>query len=49
MGVSRVNFTLTDLQISDDGLTFTDGELSPGFQGKFTIDEANINIDEVFA
>lgn len=48
-GVSRVNFTLTDLQISDDGLTFTDGELSPGFQGKFTIDEANINIDEVFA
>ncbi|MFU0912938.1 baseplate J/gp47 family protein [Kluyvera intermedia] len=48
-GVSRVNFTLTDLQISDGGLTFTDGELSPGFQGKFTIDEANINIDEVFA
>ncbi|WP_421550656.1 baseplate J/gp47 family protein [Kluyvera intermedia] len=48
-GVSRINFTLTDLQISDDGLTFTDGELSPGFQGKFTIDTENIYIDEVFA
>jgi uncharacterized phage protein gp47/JayE len=48
-GVSRINFTLTDLQISDDGLTFTDGELSPGFQGKFTIDKENIYIDEVFA
>lgn len=46
-GVGRVNFVLTGLQISDDGATFTDAELSPGFQGKFTLDEANIDIEEV--
>lgn len=46
-GVGRVNFVLTGLQISDDGVTFTDAELSPGFQGKFTLDAANIDIEEV--
>lgn len=46
-GVGRVNFVLTNLQISDDGATFTDAELSPGFQGKFTLDVANIDIEEV--
>lgn len=46
-GVGRVNFVLTNLQISDDGTTFTDAELSPGFQGKFTLDAANIDIEEV--
>lgn len=46
-GVSRVNFVLTNLKISSDGITFTDAELSPGFQGKFTLDTANIDIDEV--
>jgi len=46
-GVGRVNFVLTNLQISEDGEIFTDAELSPGFQGKFTLDVANIDIDEV--
>jgi len=45
--VGRVNFVLTNLQISEDGVSFTDGELSPGFQGKFTLDVMNIAIDEV--
>lgn len=46
-GVGRINFVLTNLQISEDGENFTDAELSPGFQGKFTLDVANIDIDEV--
>lgn len=46
-GVSRINFVLTNLKISDDGSTFTDAELSPGFQGKFTLDVANIDVTEV--
>ena len=46
-GVGRVNFVLTSLQISDDAVSFTDAELSPGFQGKFTLDIANIDIEEV--
>lgn len=45
--VSRINFVLTNLKISDDGTTFTDAELSPGFQGKFTLDVANIDVTEV--
>lgn len=45
--VGRVNFVLTNLQISKDGITYTDAELSPGFQGKFTLDVAKIDIDEV--
>ncbi|WP_145537287.1 baseplate J/gp47 family protein [Yersinia alsatica] len=46
-GAGRVNYVLTDLKISIDGITFTDAELSPGFQGKFTLDVANISITEV--
>lgn len=46
-GTSRVNYILTELKISDDGVTFTDAELLPGFQGKFTLDAANISITEV--
>lgn len=45
--VGRVNFVLTNLKISMDGEDFTDAEISPGFQGKFTLDVANIDIDEV--
>lgn len=45
--VSRLNYVLTELKISDDGTNFTDGELSPGFQGKFTLDVANIEVNEV--
>lgn len=43
----RVNYVLTNLKISIDGITFTDAELSPGFQGKFTLDVANISVTEV--
>lgn len=46
-GTSRVNYVLTDLEISDDDVTFTDGELLPGFQGKYTLDVENISINEV--
>ncbi|EKN5934738.1 hypothetical protein DVQ16_20565 [Yersinia enterocolitica] len=46
-GAARVNYVLTNLKISIDGITFTDAELSPGFQGKFTLDVANISITEV--
>lgn len=41
------NFFLTDLEISDDNITFTDDDLNPGFDGKFTIDTANITVNEV--
>lgn len=44
---SRVNYILTDLMISDDGSTYTDAELSPGFQGKFTLSTDDIDITEV--
>ena len=44
---SRVNYVLTDLMISDDGSTYTDAELSPGFQGKFTLSTSDIDITEV--
>ena len=46
-GTARVNYVLTDMEISADGVTYTEGELSPGFQGKFTLSIANIVIDEV--
>ncbi|MBP2156853.1 baseplate J/gp47 family protein [Erwinia rhapontici] len=46
-GTSRVNYVLTNMKISSDGVTYTDSELSPGFQGKFTLDIDNIVIDEV--
>lgn len=45
--VGRINYILTDLKISDNGTTFTDGQLSPGFQGKFTLNVANIEVNEV--
>ena len=44
---SRVNYVLTDLMISADGSTYTDAELSPGFQGKFTLSDSDIDITEV--
>jgi hypothetical protein len=41
------DFILTDIEISKDGITYTDGKLGPFPGGKFTIDVANIAITEV--
>lgn len=42
------NFVLSDLEISDDGgFVWTDGELIPDYDGKYTIAIADINITEV--
>lgn len=38
------DYIVTLLQISDDDITYTDGSLSPGYGGKFSIDVANITI-----
>ena len=41
------NFILYDLEISDDDAVFTDENLTPGADGKFSIDTANIDITEI--
>lgn len=41
------DFILTLMKIGIDGITYTDGSLSPGAGKKFEIDIANINITEV--
>lgn len=41
------NFFLTDLEVSQDGVSWTDEEEFPGYAGKFTLDSANITITEV--
>jgi len=41
------SFILTDLEISDDNITFTDGLLTPAAGAKFTIDVSNITVTEV--
>lgn len=40
-------FILTDLEISKDGVTFTDGRLGPFPGGKFTIDPDDVTVTEV--
>lgn len=41
------DFFLTDLEISDDGVTFTDELLSPGRNGKFDLLQANVTVTEI--
>lgn len=41
------NFTATDLEVSDDGVTYTDGRLSPGADGVFSVSAANITITDI--
>lgn len=40
-------FVLTDLEISDDNITFTDERLVSALDGKFTIDASNVTVTEV--
>lgn len=41
------NFVLTDILVSDDNITFTDGEIMPDAGAKFSLVVANIDITEV--
>ena len=41
------NFIPTDLEVSDDGVVWTDGLLSAGAQGRFTLDTADITITDI--
>lgn len=41
------NFFLTDLQISDDNVTFTDEQLTSALDGKFVIEVANVTVTEI--
>jgi uncharacterized phage protein gp47/JayE len=41
------NFILSDLEISDDNVTFTDEDLISDYGAKFVIDSANVTINEV--
>lgn len=40
-------FILSDLQISDDNVTFTDEDIDVGFDGRFEIDAVNVTVTEV--
>lgn len=44
---AKPNYVLTGLELSTDGVNFTDGEVFAGYQGKFTLDDADIDITEV--
>lgn len=41
------NYTVTLLEISDDDITYTDGLLSPGYDGLFSLDVANITVTDI--
>lgn len=41
------NFVLYDMEVSTDGVLWTDEEVDPGFGGRFTLDVGNITITEV--
>lgn len=45
--LAGTNFVLTDLLVSKDNITFTDGKLTPDYDEKFTFNTANIIITEV--
>lgn len=40
-------FTLTDMQVSLDGVTYTSGRLQPALNGKLHIDPDNVDVTEV--
>lgn len=41
------NFIPTDLEVSDDGVIWTDGILLVGADGKFTLDEVDITVTDI--
>lgn len=41
------NFVATDLEISDDGVTWTDGRILAGADGKFSIDAGNVTVTDI--
>lgn len=45
--LAGTNFVLTDLLVSKDNITFTDGKLTPDYDEKFTFSTTNITITEV--
>lgn len=45
--LAGTNFVLTNIEISKDNITFTDGKLTPDYDEKFTFSTANITITEV--
>lgn len=45
--LAGTNFVLTDLLVSKDNITFTDGKLTPDYDEKFTFSTVNITITEV--
>ena len=45
--IDNFNYIVSALNVSLDGVTWTDQEVSPDYDGKFTIDAANITVTEV--
>ena len=45
--IDNFNYIVSDLDVSLDGITWTNQEVSPDYDGKFTIDVANITVTEV--
>ena len=45
--INKYNYIVSDLEISLDGVTWTDERLFSGYGGKLTIDTANITVTEV--
>lgn len=41
------DYTVTLLKISDDDVTYTDGQLSPGYSSRFALDAARITITDI--
>ncbi len=45
--IDNYNYIVSDLELSDDGIVWTDQEISPGVGGKFSLDIANITVTVV--
>lgn len=47
--IENYNYIVSDLEVSLDGVSWTDGEVSSGYGGKFTIDVSDIEVNEVIS